>query len=573
METLSLDTILAILRANQALAWSLLGLGVALAVLARYWDEVRYFALRVWHRLPIIGTVDRLAKKHCRDEDGWPSVEKSLCGPYYTEYSKHAGDLTLYNSSHDYLAKVGEAGRKPTPLWVYVLAVILLVLEAVGFAFVIGPWVNPNVSATQMSYLAWSMAFFLALISGGLAHFAGVQLHYNSLIAKAHAWWRAADKKGRSPKLKQLRSLPLDRSYEDNDEPDYNQIMARLHVNAEVSQKKNWVIGFFTLIFIFAVAAFWIRAETLKSIETEMVSSLKAPEGVGSVSIFELPSESNELDNTSVNTSITEQMDAIRSASLMTYIVLSVIYLAIQSIMLWLAIAYGFKGIHSRSAWEYTHKFKSAHELDQWLETQRNKICGHANEKLRSLQQKRSHLHTTDSDEDDSSTNTGASGRHFLAYVSFENRRRFQNNLDAEAEKAARKASSHAAQNNKSAPTSERNEQKRAETAELNDAELAKLNNVDISGLSDDELSDLSRAKKIDLTILIALREQQTLGLPVAANEEIDAATFRDLTGLEEAELVFASSSLKLSVEVLTDIRSQQLVLKKLGMFGAKVTA
>ncbi|GGB32899.1 hypothetical protein GCM10011502_02470 [Oceanisphaera marina] len=154
METLSLDTLLAALRANQGIVWSLVSLCIALAVLAKYWEEVRYFAMRVWHRIPFIGTIDRFAKKQCNQPDGWPTVEKDLCSAYYTEYKKYDGGSSLYRKSKDYLAKVGEAGRKPTPAWVYVLAVVLLILEAVGFAFVIGPWVNPNVSATQMGYLA-----------------------------------------------------------------------------------------------------------------------------------------------------------------------------------------------------------------------------------------------------------------------------------------------------------------------------------------------------------------------------------------------------------------------------------
>ncbi|GGB32891.1 hypothetical protein GCM10011502_02460 [Oceanisphaera marina] len=417
----------------------------------------------------------------------------------------------------------------------------------------------------------------MALISGGLAHFAGSQIHYNNLIGKAHAWWRATPKDDRTPKLKQLYSINLDATFDDDDKPDYQHIMARVHANAEVSQKKNWVVGFFALILIFAVAAFWIRAETLKSIETEMISSLQPPAAAGTMAgPFDLPEISEDINNAEVEVSIQEQIDAIRSASLMTYVVLSVIYIAIQCIMLWLAIAYGFKGIHSKAAWKYTHKFQSADELEDWLETKRNKIRGHANEKLRALQQKRSMLHTTDSDRDDASSSVDVAARHFLAFVSMENMPRAA--ADADRNKGVN-ASGAAAESGKLAPGS-------SPSTTSRDA----MNFHDITEMSDTELSALSRAMKLDLSELQDIQEQQKalklighFGVKTAANEviedqedkvdPIDAATFNDLTELEVSELAMASKSLNIDVEILQDIREQQLVMKKLGMFASKETA
>lgn len=204
-EFLDMAALLALMRTHYIITSSLIAGLIALVWIARNWESFAYFVMRVWHGVPVIGTVARLAKANHHIKDGWPSVEENLCRNYANEYRKYEGGVEVYLKSKDYLSKVGEAGRRPMPAWVLALSFALLVLEAVGFAFVLGPWINPNVSATQMGYLAWSVAFFLALISGFFAHFAGHHVHYNSIVKKAHAWWSRDTKNPNRPNsLKQL---------------------------------------------------------------------------------------------------------------------------------------------------------------------------------------------------------------------------------------------------------------------------------------------------------------------------------------------------------------------------------
>ena len=85
-------------------------------VVWRHWEHVSYFLIRVWHSLPLIGTVARLARKPASvDGDGWINHEVTLSNVYYREYKKHLKGTEAYNASLDYLAKAGEAGRSPRP--------------------------------------------------------------------------------------------------------------------------------------------------------------------------------------------------------------------------------------------------------------------------------------------------------------------------------------------------------------------------------------------------------------------------------------------------------------------------
>jgi hypothetical protein len=573
----NIQDLLALMRLHVWATVAIISTLISIAAIAYFWEKVAYFVMRVWHGVPLIGTVSRLSRETAQMKDGWPSVELNLCEAYANEYKKYLGDSSLYRKGKDYLAKIGEAGRKPMPLFILALALILLVVEAVGFGFVLGPFVNSSASANQMEWLAWSVAFLLALISGGFAHFAGHHIHYNTLVKKAHAWWaRDGKNPDRPSSLKQLQSLDLDDTYADNDKPDYLQIMARINADHNVNQKKGVIYGFFVVIILLSIAAFAIRAYTLESIETEMVADLSSASVPSSTaSPFDLPAESASLNDQAEHQSIQDKMNAVRSASLVTYIVLSIVYIAIQCLMLWLSVVYGFAGVSSKEAWGYSSEFKSAEELDRWLVNQRARIAGHADHKLRYLQQKRSSRHTTLADEQDAMATDLVDGRNFLAYVRL------------------RKQETARHDENTAATDREAQRVKTAATAPAPGAQDAATFH-DVTAMSDAQLESLGKALKMDIAALKDVREQQralqVVGLfgkkdvapaaavepapePVAEAEEVDAASFKDLTSFDQAQLAIASKAMKIALATLTDIRDQQVVLKQLGMFGSKEPA
>lgn len=419
MQEFSFNALMALVWANKLISGAVLSTLLAIIAIKVYWEQVAYFVMRAWHGLPLIGTVARLARKNTSTDDHkWLLSETSLCNDYYDYYQDVGGKTSdYYNKCEGYLDAIGESDRRERPMWVLVLVFLLILFEAVGFAYVLVPFINQNLSSNDQTYLGWMAAFLLSIISAGFAEAAGRAIHHNTLVSKARHWWESDPERG-SQALKQQKTIRIEKTESDSEAKDYNRILARLNTNHTVTPKRGWIIGCALVVVIMACAAFGIRAYQLKSIETEMVGNpdvFAQQSAETSASPFELPDESATLNQQASDSTLTDKMDAIRSASLITFVVLSVIYIAIQAVSVWLASIFGFAGIESKKAWEYTHKFNNAAELERWMETQRIKISAHADHKLRMLQLKLSRRPTTDPEV--AVAISGAQSRDFNAYV------------------------------------------------------------------------------------------------------------------------------------------------------------
>jgi hypothetical protein len=423
MEDFSINTLMALALANKLITAGVVMAPIALLLLYIHRRKVAYFLMRIWHGVPLIGTVASLARNSTNsDAKGWLQSEVQLSNAYYEHYLEAGGkdnNSDYYNKCESYLDTIGEGGRRERPAWVLLLVFLLILFEAVGFAYVLVPFINLNLSSNDQAYLGWLAAFVLSIISAGFAEVAGRALHHNSLVKKARHWWEGDQDQNKVTPLKQVQpSVRIKETEKDALEKDYNRILARVVTNQTVTPRHGWIVGCVFVVLIMASAAFGIRAYQLKSIETEMVSSPDAfaQESFDqSASPFDLPADSASINEASEDSALTDKMDAIRSASLITFIVLSVIYVAIQAVSVWLASIFGFAGVESQKAWFYTHKFNNSAELERWMEAQRTKIAAHADHKLRMLQMKLSRRITTNSAVQ--TAISGAQSRDFNAFV------------------------------------------------------------------------------------------------------------------------------------------------------------
>ncbi|ROZ83896.1 hypothetical protein EF096_07325 [Pseudomonas neustonica] len=522
MEDFSFNALMALALANKLITGSILSALISLLLIVIYWDKVRYFVMRVWHGIPVIGTVARLARSSTSsDSKGWLLSEVSLSNDYY-DYYQEVGDKSseYYNKCESYLDTIGEGGRRERPAWVLVLVFLLILFEAVGFAYVLVPFINQNLSSNDQAYLGWMAAFLLSIISAGFAEAAGRALHHNSLVNKARHWWEGDADPSKVNPLKQVQpGVRIKETEKDEQAKDYNRILARIVTNQTVTPRHGWIVGCVLVVLIMACAAFGIRAYQLKSIETEMVSSpdvFAQQSYEQSASPFDLPAESASVNEVSEDSALTDKMDAIRSASLITFIVLSVIYVAIQAVSVWLASIFGFAGVESKKAWFYTHKFNNAAELERWMETQRTKIAAHADHKLRMLQMKLAKRTTTNSAVQ--TAISGAQSRDFNAYVV---RMRAEASTHqtqpspssvasaVEASPLAEPAAPKPLAVEQSAPTAAPVQQ----TLEASPAEdaLAGLRNKDLTAFSDEQLRTVCTAKGYDFAAVASLRADQQL--------------------------------------------------------------
>jgi len=419
MEDFSFNALTALLWANKLITGLVISTLLAAILIQAYWEKVGYFVMRVWHGVPVIGKVARLSKQSLMlDAYGWPKSESELCDAYYSRYEKiGAEDVDFFNKSESYLRTIGERGRRERPFWVFALIFMLIMFEAVGFAYVLVPFINQNLSANDQSWMGWLFAFLLAVASAILAEVTGRAAHKNALISKARHWWENDSDSDRPNQLKELPGIGIKDTESDKDGKDYNRILARINTNHTVTPSRGWMITTGIWIAIIAIAAFGIRTMQLKSIETEMVGSPHAfaQQNYDSASPFELPADSAAINDQADKQTLTDKMDAIRKASLITFIVLSVIYIAIQITSIWLASIFGFAGVESKTAWEHTHKFSSGEALENWMQSQRVEIASHADHKLSKLQLKLAGRTTTNAQQQ--AALTTAHNRSFETFV------------------------------------------------------------------------------------------------------------------------------------------------------------
>lgn len=545
MEDLSLAALKSLILANQMLTTGIISLLVSAVVIWKHWEQVSYFLIRVWHSFPLIGTVARLSRKPSSvDSDGWINHEVTLANVYYREFKKYMKGPEAYNASLDYLAKAGEAGRSPRPAWVLFLVVGLVLIEAMGFAYVLAGWMNMDASTNDRHLLTAGTAILLAVASAIFAEAAGHTVHHNTLIARARHWWQGEEPSKRSRTLKANKAINLEDSFSDSNSPDYEQLLARVKdVNSNVSRKFLWPVICAVFVTCMAVGAFVVRSATLDSIETEMVNSMKAEASVqadsGSGSPFDLPEESQAINDEAEDATIEDKMAAIRQASLTTYIMLSLIYIAIQGISIWLASKYHFAGTHSHTAWRLTHEYATAEEMMDAMDQQRTAIASHADDKLRRLQTMLSSRDHTNSGVLSALEGENSAHRNFLGYVEYK------------AGKVSQKAAAQPAPAVQQAPEA---------------APVAPVAQVEAPAAT---LAPPAQVEpQVEAPAAPAVAAAPAPGAePVAA---IKASDFHDVTGLPEESLAAASRALNVSEAQLRDICEQQQALKALGLFPAK---
>lgn len=423
MDEFSLAALRSLILANQLLSVGIISFLLAAVTIYALWEKVGYFLMRVWHGVPLIGTVARLARNSDTkvEDDTWINHEVTLAKAYVPRYKNSTRTLTVTVPRWTIWPRSASRAAAPDRT-ALLLTVVLVLVEAVGFGFVLSGWMSLDASTNDRHIMTVCTALLLAVASTFLAEAAGHALHHNSLVSKARHWWQGEDTSKRSRQLKSPKPINLEDSFNDNDAPDYEQMLARVKdVNAKVEPKYTAMICCAVFVLAMAVGAFVVRAKTLDSIETETVNSMRADASAqtdsGAGSPFELPESSQAVNDGAEEQTIQDKMDAIRGASLTTYVILSAIYLAIQGITLWLASIFHFAGVHSRDAWELTHKYKTAEEMMDDMDQNRTAIAGHADHKIRKLQGLLAERSTTDSAVLDALAGELSSKRDFKNYA------------------------------------------------------------------------------------------------------------------------------------------------------------
>lgn len=382
--------------------WQLIAVIVSfmLLVLAvkTWWSEVRYLWMRARWSMPLLGRLARTGRhSHKLGGDGWYPVEKRVCADFYEHYKEFNQSPDYYEKCADYLNKAEESGRSEKGPLLWGLIIFLILLEAVGFAYVLAPFMAKNASSNEQTMLAWFVAFLLSIAAVLLTELTGKEWHKNSLLKKIRGWWEI---EGQQQHLMPEKDISIDKTYNDNNSLKFQQVLNRVPANASVMPNYTTTIITLTYICFLAVGAYLVRSYTLDADNTELINQgtiYQQSNSQDAMSILEqssnedaitLPAELAEVNQTADEKAETEATSARTSASKVTFVILSVIFVMIQVVGIYFGFAFSYAGKESVKARNYTKHFNSAEELNDWLELKKDLIAAQAEAYLQHLREK-----------------------------------------------------------------------------------------------------------------------------------------------------------------------------------------
>lgn len=367
------------------------------------WYHVRYWLMKVRLNMPAVGTIAHWVK-HPGSQDtpseanphavGFYESEAQLCRLYETYYRNHQPSEAHFKRCQDYLNKAHEANRREKGMGLWALIIALMLIEASAFGFALAPFAltlaTPNLAIAGAMFIG-TVISIIGLI---LSEFAGRQLYANSIVNHLLGQEEFREN-GERGDMKRTDIITIDNTHLDDDKPDYQRVLNRIQVsmNDNVPTKRyGLLIGYGIFIIGLAIAAFWVRTETLNAAEADLIANPPAVTQsaddfpVGGDDDFPMPTDMQSIANESAGKSAQDQIDAMHRASLVTFAVLSGLFVFIQLVSTFLGFRFGFEGTYSRVAWEMSHKFSSADEFVRFHTAKAREVATDAQASLGKLQ-------------------------------------------------------------------------------------------------------------------------------------------------------------------------------------------
>ncbi|MDF2410242.1 hypothetical protein GWQ29_12535 [Aeromonas sp. 2HA2] len=409
-----------------------IGLMVAVVTAIVYWYEVKYWHMEMRLRMPWFGRIAAWVKNPGENEKasednpnavGFNPGEKGVCGAYNTFYKKYQPSEENFKRNLDYLGKADEADRSEKGLGIWLLMIVLMVIEASAFGYALAPFALTMATPNTAIVGAFFLGLVISIIALALSELAGRQLYRNGVVSKILSYESIRDGADMTKTL----NATIDNTYDDDGDKRFQHLLNRINVPidkyGQPQRRFSIIAGYGVFIIGLAVAAFWVRAETLNQQEALLVENPTAviqnaddfPVASGEDDI-PLPTDMAELSVNSSQKSAQDQIDAIHRASLVTFAVLSGLFVFIQFTSTFLAFRHSFAGTYSRGAWEMTHRYNSASEFVRNHQIKAASIAQDAQSslaKLQSLQDKV--FRVSGKTKDDLSHNKDS--RTFLRYV------------------------------------------------------------------------------------------------------------------------------------------------------------
>jgi energy-converting hydrogenase Eha subunit F len=382
-----LDSIKELFSTAPVLAWSVVGVLIALTVIAAMWEKVRWWWMNTWMSFPIIGKIPRYAKDINTDsrDESWFKSEKALCSEYkqfVSVISEHD-----YNEKIDYLVYAGDNGRTLMSGWLWPVIIAMVFIEAMGFSYVLAGFTIPGASENMQQLGAYGIAFLISGLLIFLTHFTGHELYVNSKINDARRKWQ---QDGREYKL-ESGTVPLSKPQSmDAAYPEYTRRINRIGSSLATY---NMAIGTTLFVVIIAIGATYVRGQVLdKMVQQEVagqVAQVKSTELVSDgldMDAILLPAADSAQDQSAQTKVINESAASDIHGGWATFIILAFIFVGLQALGVFFGFRWGFAGQNSKQAFKAigNGKFATYSEVLDYY----NYVSDTAQSKLEDLQQR-----------------------------------------------------------------------------------------------------------------------------------------------------------------------------------------
>lgn len=94
-----LDTILDFVVSHYRVGLAIVAVVLAVILVKRHYDDMQFWLMCVWYRMPLMGKNARLARDLRITDDGWFASEITLCADFDMQLRRRADDPALYDKA------------------------------------------------------------------------------------------------------------------------------------------------------------------------------------------------------------------------------------------------------------------------------------------------------------------------------------------------------------------------------------------------------------------------------------------------------------------------------------------
>jgi Flp pilus assembly pilin Flp len=329
---------------SMAALWLWAALAIALLALIYLKRDSSFAIMDFLYTFPLIGRLARYSKDYSEANRGvgWLNVENTLC----RDYARHCTAISQaeFDNNIRYLKKTYDHGRREIPFWVMGLLALLIILEGLGFSYLLGGFMAMEGSENTRQALMVAIVLVLATILVWVTHHAGHQWFRTSLLRHC---FREYQKNKDKAFTSQIVSLDEDQSI-DQSAPSHVQCANRVVSKPGDLGNHAWVWIAGVLILSIAVGSTILRMETLHTSQIEAsreaAAPVAAPEGLPSDLAAALTSPA------APDAGVDPAAASKEYAALAGFVMLAIIFIVTQLVGAGVGLRYGFAGKQSRLA-------------------------------------------------------------------------------------------------------------------------------------------------------------------------------------------------------------------------------